>query len=239
VYKKIFYILLLGMFLMGCAPAASMPTNETVAPTALATETDTPLPPTQTPAPTATATLIPTPDFTLVGLPAEETGTTAFDFVAQMCDAEWFTRGQELSCPGNESQKDLGYVMQLDGTIQGLPSNLGVLLAYPPQLNFGTISSKYPSFTVEKGDRFRVVLACRAHTFCDVQFDLGYYDEQGWHTGLKHWRYLFADSAIVVDYSLDSIAGKTVQFDLAVLAKGNRSDAYAVWIAPHIYRPVP
>lgn len=236
-YKKIFYILLLGMFLLGCAPAASVPTNETVAPTALATETDTPLLPTRTPAPTATATLVPTPDFTLAGLPAEGNGTNVFDFVAQVCKAEWFTRGQELPCPGNENQQDLGYVMQLDGAVQGLPSNLGILLTYPPQLNFGTISSKYPSFTVEKGDRFRVVLACRAHTFCDVQFDLGYYDEQGWHTGLKHWRYFFADSAVVVDYPLDSIAGKTVQFDLAVLAKGNRSDAYAVWIAPHIYRP--
>jgi hypothetical protein len=237
--KKIFYVLLFGIFLIGCAPAASVPTNEAVALTPLATETVTSLPPTQMPTPTATATLVPTPDFTLAGLPAEETGTAAFDFVAQICEAQWSTRGQQLPCPGNESQKDLGYVMRLDGEVQGLPSNLGILLAYPPQLNFGTISSKYPSFTVEKGDRFRAVLACRTHTFCDVQFDLGYYDEQGWHTGLKHWRYLFADSAIVVDYSLDSIAGKAVQFDLAVLAKGNRSDAYAVWIAPHIYRPVP
>ena len=236
--KKIFYFLLFGMFLIGCAPAASAPTNELVAPTALATETDTPLPPTQTPAPTATATLVPTPDFTLVGLPAEQTDTSTFDFVAQMCNAQWFTRGQQLPCPGNESQKDLGYILRLDGEVQELPSNLGILLTYPPQLNFGTISSKYPSFTVSKGDRFRVVLACRVHSFCDVEFDLGYFDDHG-HTGLKHWRYIFADSPVVVDYPLDSIAGKAVQFDLAVLAKGYRSDAYAVWIAPHIYRPVP
>jgi hypothetical protein len=44
---------------------------------------------------------------------------------------------------------------------------------------------------------------------------------------------------VVVDYSLDAIAGKTVQFDLAVRAHENPSEAYAVWIAPHIYRPAP
>lgn len=237
--KKFIIFLLAALFLSSCAQPvnASSKSNEPASvTTAPATATATQLPSTQTPSPTATTTLDPTPDFTLVGLPVEETGTTVFDFVTHVCDAEWFTQGQKLSCPGDESQRDAGYVMPLDGSAQGLLSNIGILLTYPPQVNYETISSKYPSFIVQKGDRFRAVLTCRAHTFCDVQFDLGYFDEQG-HTGLKHWRYLFVDSAVVVDYPLDAIAGKTVQFDLAVQSKGNRSDGSAVWIAPHIYRP--
>ena len=162
----------------------------------------------------------------------------AFDFVTQMCSAQWFNRGQQLPCPGNDAQQSAGYVMSLNGEIQELPSNLSLLLTFPPADHFGTIYSKYPAFTVKEGDRFRAVLACRAHTFCDVKFGLEYYDAQG-RTGLKHWSYLFADPPIVVDYSLDGIAGKTVQFSLTAFANGNPTGASAVWIAPHIYRPNP
>lgn len=220
-------------------PATDPSSNGSVAEIATAIATVTQRPPTRTPAPTATETLTPTPDFSLIGLPIEEDGELIFDFVEKICDAQWFTRGEQLPCPGNETQKDLGYVMDLDGENQGLPSNMNIMLTYPPQLNFGTISSKYPSLTVQEGDRFRAVITCREHSFCDVQFDLGYFNEEGGHTGLKSWRYIFADSPVVIDYPLDSISGETVQFGLSVLVKGNRSDAYAVWIAPHIYRPAP
>ncbi len=233
--KQIISFLLLGLFLSGCGPPS---TNESVAPTASMTATSIQLPPTGTPVPIVTATVSPTPDFSVVGLPTEPAGTLAFDFVDQICNARWFTRGQSLPCPGSGNQANAGYVMRLGGEVQGLPPGLNLLLTYPPQDNFETISSKYPAFTVQKGDRFRAVLACRAHSFCDVEFVLDYFDDHG-QTGLTHWRYIFTDSPVVVDYPLDSIAGKTVQFDLAVQAKGNRIDANAVWIAPHIYRPVP
>ena len=238
--KRILSFLLLVFLLSACiTPPMSPPSNEPVVaiPTDIATATQRPL--TRTPAPTATETLSPTPDLSQVGLPVEKEGEQVFDFVDQMCSAEWFTRGEQLPCPGNETQKDLGYVMRLDGEGQGLTSNMNIMLTYPPQLNFGTIFSKYTSFTVQEGDRFRAVLTCREHSFCDVQFDLGYYNQEGGHTGLKSWRYIFADSPIVIDYPLDSIVGETVQFGLSVLVKGNRSDAYAVWIAPHVYRPAP
>jgi hypothetical protein len=128
--------------------------------------------------------------------------------------------------------------MRLGGEVQGLPSNLSLLLTFPPQTGFETISSKYPPFLVEKGDRFRAVLDCRAHTFCDVEFVLDYFDSHG-QNGVTHWPYLFTDQPLVIDYSLDGLAGKTVQFDLAVRAKWNSLEAYAVWIAPHIFRPMP
>jgi hypothetical protein len=236
--NKFLPFVLITLFLSGCVPAINKSSNETATPIASVTETATRLPPTRTPVPSATAILSPTPDFSLVGLPVEQVSNLAFDFVAQMCNAEWSTRGQQLPCPGDESQKNSGYVMRLAGEAQGLSSNLSVLLVYPPQINFETISSKYPSFTVKKGDRFRAVLTCRAHTSCDVEYVLDYSDDHG-HSGLKQWRYIFTDSPLVVDYPLDAIAGKTVQFDLAVRGVGNPTDASTVWIAPHIYRPVP
>jgi hypothetical protein len=209
-------------------------------PTATAAATLTQQPPTPTAAPsaTATATAAPTPDFSLVGLPFEKEGELVFDFVEQMCDAEWSTRGQDLPCPGSDAQSSAGYVMQLDGATQGLPSNINVLMAYTPQEKYETIYGKYPAVTVQKGDRFRAVLECREHSFCDVEFVLNFSDERG-TAGLKNWRYLFTDEPIVVDYPLDALAGQTVEFTLAVRARGNPVEARTVWIAPHIYRPAP
>jgi hypothetical protein len=209
-------------------------------PTATAAATLTQQPPTPTAAPsaTATATAAPTPDFSLVGLPSEKEGELVFDFVEQMCDAEWSTRGQDLPCPGSDAQSSAGYVMQLDGATQGLPSNINVLMAYTPQEKYETIYGKYPAVTVQKGDRFRAVLECREHSFCDVEFVLNFSDERG-TAGLKNWRYLFTDEPIVVDYPLDALAGQTVEFTLAVRARGNPVEARTVWIAPHIYRPAP
>jgi hypothetical protein len=238
-YKKIFSFLLLEFFLIGCTPAMGTPiTNELAAPTTFITETATQPSSTPTLLPSATVPPLPTPDFSVVGLPTEEDGTLVFDFVEQMCEAQWFNRGQELPCPGNDQQSSAGYVKQLDAEFQGLPSNINILLAYTPQEKYDTISSKYPAITVQKGDRFRVVLACREHSFCDVEFVMNFSSDGG-SAGLTHWKYLFADEPMVVDYSLDAIAGETVQFELAVRAHDNPSEAYAIWIAPHIYRPAP
>ena len=236
---RVIAFLLLGSLVSGCILRPNRPlSNDLTVPTSLLAETATPVPPTETPVPTATATVLPTPDFSVVGLPVEDAGNLAFDFVSQMCNAQWFTEGGQLPCPGNDTQESAGYVMSLNGEIQGLPSNLNMLLTFPPTDHYQTLFGKYPSFTIKAGDRFRAVLACRAHTFCDVEFGLEYYDEQG-KTGLKHWSYLFADPPIVIDYPLDGIAGMTVQLGLSIKANGNPSGADAVWIVPHIYRPTP
>ncbi len=213
------------------------PTTDLPGTAAVPTNTLEPVP-TNTPIPTSTATVQPTPDLTSIGLPAELPANNAFDFVAAMCDAKWFTRAGVLPCPGTQSDPSAGYVLSLGGQAQGISPDLGVLLTYPAQDNYSTIFSEYPAFTVRKGDRFRAVLGCRAHTFCDVVFAFEYYTDQG-KTGLMHWPYIFAETPLVIDYPLDSIAGKTVQFGLALTGTGNRLEATGVWIAPHIYRPAP
>jgi hypothetical protein len=238
--KKFLSLLLIGFLLAGCSPTANQTTKALGLPTATAEATLTQQPPTATavPSPTATATSVPTPDFSLVGLPSEKEGELVFDFVEQMCEADWSTRGQDLPCPGRDTQSSAGYVMQIDGATQGLPSNMNILMAYTPQEKYETIYGKYPAVTVQEGDRFRAVLDCREHSFCDVEFVLNFSDERG-TAGLKNWRYIFTDEPLVIDYPLGALAGQNVQFTLAVRARGNPVEAYAVWIAPHIYRPAP
>jgi hypothetical protein len=194
--------------------------------------------PTDTPVPTTTPTLIPTPDIAAVGLPTEAPSSDALDFVASMCKAEWFTRGGDVPCPGDPNNADGGFVVELPGPEQGLSLQFPVLVTYPPQDNYETIFSKYPAFTVQKGDRFRTVLECRLHTFCDVEFSLDFYGPSG-SGRVAHWPYRFTDTPVVVDYSLDGLAGQTVQFGLSLRGVGSRLDAYGAWLFPHIYRSAP
>jgi len=172
----------------------------------------------------------------MIGLPDEVAGTNAYDFAANICRAEWSTGNGPVPCNGQDPSTTSGYIGLMSGLEQGIPPDIGVLLMYPPQGGSDTLSGTYPAFTVQKGDRFRAVLACRAHNFCDVEFGLDYYDANG-RSGLKHWSYLFTDLAIVVDYPLDGIAGLTVRFSLSVRRYGEGQQAYAVWLASHIYRP--
>ena len=240
--KKLVSILLTGLLLSGCRMQVAnrllgvgSPVASQLSPTASAVPFPTE-PPTDTPAPPPTITPSPAPDLSLVGLPSEAPGSTALDFVADLCGAVWGNGIGQLPCQQNGSSPEAGYVAMLNGDVQDLPSNLNLLLMYPPLTGSDTISGRYPDFTVQKGDRFRAVLTCQAHTFCDVEFGLEYFDENG-RSSLARWSYLFTDAPILVDYSLDGIAGRTVQFNLAVRRHGYGLQAYAVWIMPHIYRP--
>ena len=239
--KPALVLVLFGLLLAGCRMqlANRLLNGSSPSSTAGAPPTATDLPtvaPTGTPVPSPTSTFTPTPDPASIGLPSEAPGTDAFDFVASMCKAEWFTRSGSLPCPGDESKSDQGFALSLPGDRQGLGPEFPVLLMYPPQDSFETIFSKYPAYTVQKGDRFRAVLDCRAHSFCDVEFALEYYGPGG-KAGLAQWPHLFSDDPVVVDLPLDGIAGLKVQFGLSVRGLGNRIDAYGVWLFPHIFRP--
>jgi len=238
--KRLVVFLLSILLMSGCGIPAPI-TSEPILPTVVPTDTATPVPPTETPVPTATATATvpPTPDLSTIGLPSEPAGSVAFDFVDQMCAAEWYIENQQLPCPGDPEQTDSGYVMRFEGEVEGVPSGFPMMLTYPPVGGpYSKMFSKYPPFMVQKGDRFRTVIACSAHTFCDVEFYFNFFNQSG-ERYLRRWHHLFTDAPVVVDYSLDSLAGEMIQFDLAVVTKG--SDLFkkeAIWIAPHIYRPI-
>lgn len=241
-HKRLLLIPLVGLLLAGCALRAGnrllgggRPTGSFQNPTSTVEVFPTEGP-TATPAPTSTATPTPTPDFGVIGLPTEPAVKPAYDFAGNVCSADWSTSTHAVPCDGQDPSTTSGYVGLTGGLDQGLPPDLNVLVMYPPQGGDDTISGTFPDFKVQKGDRFRAVLACRAHNFCDVEFGLSYYGAGG-KSGLKQWSYLFTDPAIIVDYSLDGIAGMTVRFSLSVQRRGEGLQAYAVWIAPHIYRP--
>ena len=241
--KRLLFLLSIAFLLTGCrlrfggagGSGANTPASF-VTSTPLAADLAT-IGPTFTPRPTSTVTPTPLPQVGTIGLPTESAGSDAYDFAANICKAEWFTGNHSVPCNSQDLAATSGYVGLMGGLDQGIAPSINALLLYPPQgTGDDTISGTYPAFTVQKGDRFRAVLTCRAHNFCDVQFGLDYFSATG-KSGLQHWSYLFTDPSIVVDYPLDGIAGLSVRFSLSVRRHGEGLQAYAVWLAPHIYRP--
>ena len=161
--KKLVFLILAGLLLSGCQlrRANRLLGSGSNATLTVATSTETQIPtepPTHTPPPPPTITPTPAPDAASVGLPAEPAGTTPLDFAADACKAVWSNGTDTVPCKGTDPSTTSGYIIELSGDLQGFPSNIPMLLMYPPRINGDTLLGTYPSFTVQKGDRFRVCI---------------------------------------------------------------------------------
>jgi hypothetical protein len=63
------------------------------------------------------------------------------------------------------------------------------------------------------------------------------YKESGVLKPLGEWTDTCDGSLKNVDVDLSSIAGKTVQFALAVLANGSAGQDWAIWVSPEVRIP--
>jgi hypothetical protein len=116
-----------------------------------------------------------------------------------------------------------------------------VLEIYPHMVNNGQMSGLYPPYTVVNGEHFkaRIGFLAKADGSCGVgsaTFQLNY-KEAGVLKSLGQWTETCDGTLKDIDVDLSSIAGKNVQFALAVLANGPADEDAAVWIAPRIQIP--
>lgn len=203
--------------------------------------TNTPTPTTTgTSTPTATATATPTnTDVPPTATPTESEppGTqTTFDFVANVCNAQWSNGTDNLPCPGNESTHT-GYVMfianpQLEGDVTGAGS---AIISVPPDVDNGSILGTYPTYTVNSGDRFMATLGCLAgKPDCDVKFQLFYWVDLQPPTKLGEWAETTDGNLTTVDLDLSGLSGQSVIFMLALIANGPATGDAGVWLQPRI-----
>ncbi|MDH3942872.1 MAG: hypothetical protein OEV06_02100 [Anaerolineae bacterium] len=177
---------------------------------------------------------------------APKPGTVALDFVALTCSAAWSSSIQFNPCPGDPDDLSDGYIEALSGTAieSGETTDLPALLTIPPQADgYGGIFGRYPSFTVQPGDRFRAVLTCQQSPCGAVEYALDYFDAAGKYSEFpSYWPDPFKDFAesghhiIAIDLPLDFLAGQTVDFTLVIRDQSAVSGDRYLWIAPHIYR---
>ena len=143
------------------------------------------------------------------------------------------------ACPGASADQSGGYATLLDPLSEGLSANSPVLLIIP---NANALFLRYPPFTVGANDRFRATLRCRAHSPCDLQFALEYYDSNGKFQGpFMSWDFNSGMAPIQLDASLNALAGQSVDFVLVVRLFhqiASLQEDNGLWIAPHIYRPM-
>jgi hypothetical protein len=164
---------------------------------------------------------------------------TNYDFVANLCSAQWFSGAGYLGCPMTDGSPN-GFAVRLDGPVleSGAIDSRSAILAGPQAVDYGYIQGIFPPMGVLAGDRFRATLGCQYNaTACDVFYRLDYQVDNGPISTLWAFHERYEGLTYNVDLDLSSLAGKNVRFILTVLSNGSANGDRAMWIGPHIYRP--
>jgi hypothetical protein len=173
----------------------------------------------------------------------QQLGVT-YDFVAEMCSAQWVYDGGPISCPVNNSKKQYGYVVRLDNPVleTGLPAGAPGLLTIPQDKYNGLIRGLFTIDEIFRGDRFQATIGCQFEAInCYVTYMLEY-EVDGNFVTLWKFRERYDGLVAPVDVDLTRIANlKNVRLVLTVLASGPSTPDQPLWIAPRIVRflPVP
>jgi len=166
---------------------------------------------------------------------------TIYDFVSNACSAQWTSGAGTLDCPGVNRDND-GFVLKQstarleDGSFRLTPS----LLTAPQNVSNGYIRGVYPSFTVQRGDRFRAIINCEGGaTSCGVLFRVDYQLADGIIRDFWAFGERYEGDYFTVDLDLTPLAGQDVKFVLTVLSLGSASGDRALWVEPRIVRTAP
>jgi hypothetical protein len=101
----------------------------------------------------------------------------------------------------------------------------------------GAVKGSFPTYTVQTGDHFLSVIGCQyGHTGCNAKMQLGYSIGGGAAIILASWDEINDGKVRKVDVDLSSLAGKNVNLILTVLANGDATDDYVIWLRPRILR---
>jgi hypothetical protein len=111
----------------------------------------------------------------------------------------------------------------------------------PQSVTDGYIQGRYPAYTVVKGEHFtaRLGFLSQSDGTCgagNVKFQLAY-REAGVLKIMNEWTKPCDGTMKSVDVDLSSLAGKSLEFTLIVLANGPATQDWAVWVAPQIAIP--
>jgi hypothetical protein len=167
--------------------------------------------------------------------------SSGLDLHTRAPDASWV--GTAGVVPFGEPVTDVnGFAMyQNNQRLEDGTSPSKVLEVYPHMVNNGQMSGLYPPYTVVNGEHFKAKIGFLAKPdggcgVGNVTFQFNY-KEGGVLKNLGQWTETCDGSLKDIDVDLSSIAGKNVQFALAVLANGSSDEDAAVWVSPRIQVP--
>jgi hypothetical protein len=169
---------------------------------------------------------------------SSSSGSTAYNFVTNVCSAQWFSGAGALPCPGTNLDAR-GFVLKVatprleNGTTDTRPG----ILTFPQSVTNGYIQGFYPAFSVLSGDHFQATLDCEyGATGCFVVFRLDYQIASGPVLTLGTFAETYDGLYTQANVDLSSLAGQNVKFILTVLANGAPTNDRATWVAAQIFR---
>ena len=165
------------------------------------------------------------------------TTSAGFDLHSQAPAAQWVSGAGILTFGGPDNDAD-GFAMYRNGsTLEDGSSDAKVVEMHPEWVNDGVITGLFPAYTVVAGEHFKASIGFLGPCGVgDVKFQLNY-KEAGTLHSLDEWTDTCDGVLKSVDVNLSSIAGKNVQFALAILANGSSAQDWAVWIRPRVEIP--
>lgn len=167
--------------------------------------------------------------------------SSGYDFYTRASAATWISGGGSLTFPGGDGDIK-GFAMYKDGQkVEGGSTNSKVLETSPQAVDNGEIRGLFPAYTVVSGEHFTAKIGFLAQPdgTCgtgNVKFQLNY-KEAGVLKTLSEWTETCDGALRSIDVDLTSLAGKSLEFELKVLANGPAAQDWAVWVAPQIAIP--
>jgi hypothetical protein len=164
-------------------------------------------------------------------------GSSGFDLYTRADEAQWISGAGTLPFGGPDTD-NRGFAMYRPGaTLEDGSTHNRILETHPEWVNNGAISGRYPAYTVVNGEHFLAKIGfigpCGVG---DANFQLNYIEDGTLHN-LAQWAETCDGNLRAVDVDLSSLAGKNVQFVLAVSANGSSAQDWAVWVNPRIQIP--
>ena len=161
---------------------------------------------------------------------------SGYDFVANVCSAQWKSGAGILPCPGSDNDSR-GFVIKQDvPKLEDGSTGASALLTFPQNRYNGQIQGFYPTFTVQPGDRFQSIVGCEYGVSCYVTYRLDYMNANGSVKTFWTWREQNDRRYYSANVDLSPLAGQSVRFILTILATGYSTNDRAIWGSPRIAR---
>lgn len=172
--------------------------------------------------------------------------SAGFDLHTRAVDALWVggtttSAGSTVTFGGPNTDPNGFAMYQNSQRLEDGTTPPKILEISPKMVDDGVMTGTYPAYTVVSGEHFRAKIGFLAKPdgSCgagNVKFQLNY-KESGVLKALGEWSKTCDGTMKSIDVDLSTIAGKNVQFVLAVLANGPADQDWAVWVAPEVRIP--
>jgi hypothetical protein len=168
--------------------------------------------------------------------------SSGFDLHSRASKANWVGSGGTVPFGGPDTDVK-GFAMYRDNQkLEDGSSPSKILEVHPQMVNDGSMTGLYPGYTVIPGEHFKAKIGFLAKSdgTCgagNVKFQLNYKETSGAFNSLGEWTDTCDGVLREIDLNLSGIAGKSVQFVLAVLANGPATEDWAIWVNPRVEIP--